>query len=43
MNLFQEFLTSSEKAFDNMVLGLCSTLAEREDNIVVPDLRGENI
>ena len=23
-----------------MILGLCSTLAEREDNIVVPDLRG---
>ena len=23
-----------------MILGLCSTLAEREDNVVVPDLRG---
>ncbi|KAL4227430.1 hypothetical protein ACF0H5_012874 [Mactra antiquata] len=36
----QEFLNSSSDSFDNMLLGLSSTRSEREDHIVVPDLRG---
>ncbi|WAR00874.1 DUOX2-like protein [Mya arenaria] len=35
----QEFLDGSKSSLDNMLMGLASTLAEREDHIVVPDLR----
>lgn len=35
----QEFLTSSPDAYDNMLMGLATTRVEREDHIVVPDLR----
>lgn len=35
----QEFLDSSPDAYDNMLMGLATTRVEREDHIVVPDLR----
>ncbi|XP_053406292.1 dual oxidase 2-like [Mercenaria mercenaria] len=35
----QEFLNSSPEAFENMLMGLATTRVEREDHIVVPDLR----
>ena len=37
----QEFLNGTTEAYDNMLMGLASTLSEREDHIVVPDLRSE--